>query len=653
MNKEKAQSLLLNFQLNMNKINQLINQGTNFLIQQQRDNGSFLDFDNNNTYHSIFSTALILPCLDKIETPQIQTVKRKIVEFLLSQKSKQWSFNFWARDLEQTKSLPDNLSATFCTLSALTQYNPDLIDGSAIARILMLLTGLEEKEGGPYYSWLNLKEKTNQQIDLATNINIAHFLFLQDVTLPELNKLIDSAIESENFHSSFYPTPYLIIYSLSQFYKNKRKEIINYLLSKQNNYGQWDNPLNTALAILALFNFNLSLSKMEGSIKYLINSQIDIWQKPYPTYLSVYLQNNQSISLGSPALTTALWLKALTIFNNQRIKKISTATRNEIKKEQKMYAQIIKLAKQRFSSLEKDLEEQTRKILSKVIKADKDKQIVLLSYFFKNSLSQKGENISNKMIKQLGLANLYLWMAYTIYDDFLDEEGDPKLISTANVCLREFTSIFNKILPLESKFYSFFHQIMDTLDSANTWEATHCRTLVSGSKLYLPENIPDYDNFNKLSERSLAHALGPAAILFSLGYTENSREVKNLILFFKHYLTARQLNDDAHDWEKDLKIGQINSVVAEIFKKLEHQTVLNFEKDIAKLQRIFWFEMINDISNKVLEHVEAAKKSLKSISILTDISPLEKLLIPTENSAKKAIKKQKETVKFLEAYKGD
>jgi len=95
----------------------------------------------------------VLSCLSALEeTPKVKTIKQKAAKFLLSQKSKHWSFNYWVRNSQEAKKLPypDDLDDTFCALSALFQYDPNLINGSAMAKIITLLTAMEKKEGGPY-----------------------------------------------------------------------------------------------------------------------------------------------------------------------------------------------------------------------------------------------------------------------------------------------------------------------------------------------------------------------------------------------------------------------------------------------------------------------------------------------------------------------
>ena len=131
-----------------------IDNGIKYLITQQQKDGSFLSLSTTNRYsfkdakkyHSTFPSSLILSILCGLdETPEVKLIEDKLAKHLLSQKSKHWSFNYWVRNSKEAKEMPypDDLDDTFCALSALYQYNSQLIDGSAMAKIVTILTAVE------------------------------------------------------------------------------------------------------------------------------------------------------------------------------------------------------------------------------------------------------------------------------------------------------------------------------------------------------------------------------------------------------------------------------------------------------------------------------------------------------------------------------
>jgi len=65
-------------------------------------------------------------------------------------------------------------------------------------------------------------------------------------------------------------------------------------------------------------------------------------------------------------------------------------------------------------------------IVQKIINADHSGEIRLLSSFFVESLSKEMQAFwHDEDIQALNKATLHTWVAYTIYDDFIDEEGSP------------------------------------------------------------------------------------------------------------------------------------------------------------------------------------------------------------------------------------
>ena len=642
--------------------------GISYLQTQQQNDGSFLSlsspspasFEKALTFHSVFSTALILSCLNTLEeTPTLTTVKRKAASFLLSQRSKHWSFNYWATGSKEAKKMPypDDLDDTFCALSALYQYDPKLIDGAVMAKAVELLTMLEEKEGGPYRTWLvpESADKKWKDIDLAVNSNIAYLLSLQEIELPNLTRFVEAASDKNNLTSPYYYSAFSIIYFISRFYRGKLKDkFIKKLLLLQNGKDVWDNPLHSALAMSSLINFTIeSKNIFDKTVLYLLTTQVQGGWKPYPLIIEL-VKKDKTYYSGSPALTTAFCLEALSKYfrslDGQRIKIKKIDSRSK-----RIHNEIIKKIQKRFSHLTSELKGQGESMLATVLKMNDKNQITLLPYFFRSAL-RKNAMLSDKLLISLGSANTYGWIAYTIYDNFLDEEGDPKTLSIANIALRELTIIFHKVLPENMGFQKLFRRILDELDGANAWEVTHCRIRIKNERIDLEDTIPQFGNYEKLAQKSLGHALGPLAILFSLGYTEKSLEVKSLLDFFIHYLVSRQLNDDAHDWEKDFKNGHINPVCALLIRT--YKLKINKSKGnfalaelMPKLQELFWYEVVVNTCKLILKHVALARISLNRLSIMENQALFRQLLNSIEQSARQALDEREKILAFSKSYK--
>lgn len=636
-------------------ITQTIKDGISFLTKTQTLDGGFMSFSSpsrekfteEKTYRSTFPAALIFSCLNEIDSTGASAVKEKLAKFLLAQKSDNWTFNYWAREAEENLKMPypDDLDDTFCALVALFKHKPSSVNAKALAKIVSMLTFMEHEEGGPYRTWLTPPDAPSKwtDVDLAVNANIGYFLSLHNVSLPGILSFVDKAIDEGNYASPYYPSEYPVIYFISRFYAGtKTEKMREFLFQKQSENGAFGNPLETALAVSALLRLGTEPKNLEKSILYLEKNQKEGSWEANAFCLDPAI-NGRAYYAGSSALTTAFCVEALALYEKISAKQDSVKTLNKTLDAARDAA--AKEAKKKFSALDAELRKEAFERLDKTILGDKDGSIVLLPYFFSRSLGKNAEKIPHDLIASLCLANLYGWIAYTIYDDFLDDEGDPKLLSLANVCLRELTEIFFRIGKQNDGFSKIFTQIMDKLDSANTWEIANCRTKNTHA-------IPDYGNGTRLAERSLGHALGPIAILYSLKLPSKSSELKNVKKFFEEYLIARQLNDDAHDWEEDLRAGHINAIGAKLLRDSGKEIVPeNFSEDeILSMQKMFWDKTINGAAADILAHAANARKLLRKILTIQDASFFEKLLVPLENSAREALAEKERALAFLKEY---
>lgn len=580
-----------------------------------------------------FLTSLILTCLNNLEsTPQLDNIKRQALDFLLNQKSAFWSFNYWKRDSKKNKSLPypDDLDDTFCALAAINGFDDRLLDGEALAKITTILTAVEENEGGPYRTWIVPSDSETgwKDVDIAVNSNIAFFLAMQGIFLPKVRRFLVDRVIKKELDSPYYPTIFPIVYFLSRYFKldrkitSSQKQILQkIILSKQNSHRHFGNPLHTALAVSALINLDIDPQKLAASIKHLRRTcRNGVWPR-YPFCCDPVIKKRRYYA-GSVALTTAFCLEALTMYH-QKIKTIIPKTEKKDLQAEKLYYTVIKKAEERFSKLGTELQSIASTVLSETIKKDLDKQVILLPYYFCQSLGQEGKSIGRDFLVTLGLANLYGWIAYRIYDDFFDSEGNSLRLSLANICLRELTVIYQDLIPAQ------YRDIMNKMDSANAWEIAHTRF---DPQKYPPQSIPDYDNLSQLAYKSFGHALGPIAILIRLGYGFKSPKVNKFLTFFRHYIIARQLNDDAHDWENDMNHGQINAVGAMILSRITQK---------SDMQKIFWEEIYECVAQIIYRHTNIAKKAWPSLSFL---------IILIESSLQNGLTERQKSLNFLNTY---
>lgn len=246
--------------------------------------------------------------------------------------------------------------------------------------------------------------------------------------------------------------------------------------------------------------------------------------------------------------------------------------------------------------------------------ADTNHEITMLPKYFASSLLEHPKSLEQKLYVALGAANFYVWMAYTIYDDLIDEDGHTDLLPVANSMLRKALAIYAQFsrkypLMLEEVFESF-----DKMDAANSWELAHCRYTVKDDEIEIGP-LPAYSKYSLLADRARGHILGPMAIICKLQTTTLQRtDIKKAL---EHFLIAKQLSDDLHDWTTDFQKGHISTVVAYLLKSMEIIPGKHNIPELAKRMREYlWVDGIKEISKIILKHLAYSKRSFKKSNLL-------------------------------------
>lgn len=604
-----------------------------YLESQQGKDGGFLDVGN---LPSVFHTALILACLNRAgQNPLGEEIKRRAVGFLLSRKDADWKFSGEA-------------GIDFCALAALADYDKDLIDGEAVAKILIGLTSLESQEGGPYFSWAGGKH-----IDLAANASIANFLSIEGVELPELTKLFEDAIGSKNFRSESFASGYPAAYFIAKFYKGGRqRELAEFIREKNDSERENLSQSEILLSLNAL----LDIGHPDGKSQAVFDYVEDFIKKPDSRYV-FYTDKNGLRVESTLALNMALYLEAS---NKRNLPDAGKPSRNQDApgrsldgQEKEMMDRIMEAAGKRFADLPNEVRDLAGREIRKTISGNRDNQMSLMAYYMKKSLGKKADAILDSVVAEMGLANVFFWTAFIIYDDFWDEDeaADTSVLPVANLYARSYVDFFSRLLPPDTGFNGFFHGLMDKSDAANTWENIHCRTKVEGSKFFIPEKLPDYGDYDLKYRPASGQVLGPVAMLVLLGYRLDSSEVENLVAYFKNYLIAMQINDDAHDWEEDMRRGHLSTVVTLLLQDLDWpEKVIDLETDLEELKKVFWFKTIKRAAQAAVSYTEKSRHALNAMESLEDTAPLEKIITAAESVARKALKEQADTESFLRTY---
>lgn len=635
------------------ELNRATAAGIRYLEGVQLPRGGFLsysttdpeDFERAFAYRTTFFPSLILSALSQCEIDGSQVVRRRLVDFLLAQHSEAWSFNYWDRTSPESRAqpYPDDLDDTMAALAALWSADPALFDGKLNAHLAKLLIATEVEPGGPYRTWL-VDEQADQQwqdVDLAVNANIARCLSLQGVKLPNLERLIDSAISKDEIRSPYYPNAYPLIYFTSQWYQGTHRDELQRRLLDWQQQGYWHNPLQTALAISSLCRLGGAAKTLQPASMYLLSTQASDGSWPASAFCIDPMQRGQTAYAGSPALTTALCIEALQLYQqrppDQQLAQPMADPR---------YTTVTRQVRDRLQQLEaSELKRLSLKTLRRLLQQDTDRQIVLLPWLIADALQRE---VDESVLRQLAAASLWGWMAYTLYDDFLDDEGDAAYLPVANVCLRQLVLTLQASLE-QADFQQWCRAILDRQEAANAWEVTYCRAKVRKGTLYVG-HLPDYGDYSQLADRSFGHAIAAFGVLAAAGLTKNSPAAGYLQDFFRHYLIARQLDDDAHDWEEDLRAGRLNAVTTLVLAAYQGRHGLKKAIDLQaasdELRLLMWEEVMPVVCKDITRHVQAARRALKQTRF-PQTRKLAGLLARHERSAQQAMQRRTETMEFI------
>ncbi len=596
-------------------------------------------FSNGSFENSPFQTSLILICLSNLKNnTTVQLIARNAISYLFSQKSLQGSWNYY--DRSQTHPvLPDDLDDTAMALAAIAVHEPGLVTEEVLLSFVNNLIAHETREGGPYFTWIvpqHLRESWGD-IDLVVNSTINFFLNQQKIFLEPLDTFLENAITHQSLESKYYSRLHHCFFLSRSCSSRAKKNLMKILVQL---YPHITTPLDRSLFITTYLNLGGTPQKVSHDIARL--------SKLRPNHLSAdpfyieELHKGIPTYAGSQALTAAFILQALTTYTHH-LSPNPTNPRHDVRKK---ISHVSKLLLQRFASAPKALRQDLSLIVEKMSNQEKAPEIFLLPFLWQQSLQPHYQkSFSSEQVLRLCVANVLGWIGFGIYDEVIDGEQKQHLIPLANCCVRELVEIFHDVTP--PHHFETIKNILDTIDHANDWEQTHYKTSVVDGIVELPKVLPHYKNLEHLAHKSLGHGLGP--IILTLTKKKHVRQ------FFIHYLIARQLNDDAHDWLGDLEQGILNPVSVRIIKRFLElrpaQAHINLKTDREFLQSLFWYEIIDTLVHEIYSHTKQARSVIKKLHIFKDSSIADLVLLPLEQSAHQALAERNSAVRFLEKYR--
>jgi hypothetical protein len=524
---------------------------------------------------------------------------------------------------------PDDLDDTFCVLAGLWHHDQASLDGHLLGQATLALTAAEVEPGGPYKTWLVGPDAAPawKDVDAVVNANVAYFLSLNGIRLPKLDDYLKHQLGLPV--SPYYPSPLHVLYFMSRALAKtaSHDDVAAALLVTQP-----ENVLERAMLASSL----LRLGKTEAAQAALHDLLQDLEAGRGFEHLPICVDTqtgDQKHFATCPELTAAFCLEALLL-----AEQVQTASTTETAKDTSGH--ILRLAQTKLASDDSELQAFTTNVFERLTKIPKLHELTNLPKMFAEAWGPRAQNIPPSTLEQLCIAHLLGWAAYTLYDDVIDGDGTAASVCVANLASRQMTSIFGG-LPLDQAFRAFAMDTFDGMDKANAWEALHTRMPL--------KHLPDYGSIDHVAGRSAGIMVAPVAVLRLAGYEQAAPEVIAVQTFFKHYLAAKQLNDDAHDWQKDLAKGQATSVVTKILSAFGREYR---PADLEDAQKLFWDKIILEVCADIEKHVTTARQALANFGPLAQPQFFTNLLDPLEAAARKALEERMRSLEFLAAFTG-
>jgi hypothetical protein len=383
-------------------------------------------------------------------------------------------------------------------------------------------------------------------------------------------------------------------------------------------------------------------------------------------YESLYvekIENGKKWYSGSSSVTSAMIAEALFYFerydNDESLQsKYRTCSLmqekhilSEIRRELALSPLFLNLSETEKSSL-----------ISFAINDESIENIVMLPYKCLGNIHT--DDISSDVSISLGLAQIFGTIAYGIYDKINDGDGEigqSDLLCRANIAHTECLKILTK--------YATSCEVLGVLDLftnmniAMEWEANNTQIKYSNDFIVI-DKIPDYCSNKLLENKSIGMAVVPiiSTVLHS-GMDRNKKTIEPIKSFFENYLSARQIQDDTHDWLIDIKRGRLNyasSLCLEVIKNdremdtIEIGTIKKYTLDeiISTLSLFMKYKGIDMLADKIIRHLDEADLAIEKLTSLygVEYTYLKSIIDKLRSGARNAVHQKNLLSDFTKYY---
>lgn len=619
-----------------------------FVATQQNANGYFesvrYTLNKESCYETVHTTYYTSSILCMLFTQQQETYAQKIIKnaihFLTHENLHKSQWNYYAKCSKYFGTVPDDLDDTSLALAALRLYTHTSHTVEKLYTAIHTLIDNEMKPGGPYYTWLVEKKLRTTWInsDIVVNAHIHYFLSLHDINSKPLIEWIDAHIQEADLRSEFYLSPITILYCITRASTGIRNKKILQLLRRYQS--RIHNPLLRAHYVTAYLRAGGNPRHIKTHILQLLALPKTKRRKPYPVFIEKQTKNTIYFS-GCTAYTSTAYIEALSQYEYYNLKKQKTDT------VKRYHAQIIhNISKYIPVHFQKSLIPHIQKFLSS---EPKQKNILPTGILNDIVKTKTPIFIPQRITETLTIAHILGWTGYTLLDDWYDNEQSSTDIPSIHYAISHTRALLLSCAP-HQEAVEYIEKTLLNIHAKLEKERTLRRYQIQNNQLQISDLQPIVVHHTSLYKKSFGHALSTLMILLHAGYSIHSPEFRACELFFRHYLTAQQLHDDAHDVFIDLQRGHISSTVALLLNLYKNEypknTTIHLVDDMHILKQLFWTKCINTISFNIASACKNARRYL-GMTPFKNKSNFISLIKSLEDAAQQACLERDMVTRFL------
>lgn len=171
------------------------------------------------------------------------------------------------------------------------------------------------------------------------------------------------------------------------------------------------------------------------------------------------------------------------------------------------------------------------------------------------------------------------------------------------------------------------------MDAANAWELANCRYTVQDNHVAIMQ-LPQYGLRSILARRTFGCALSSLALASETA----THQIQAAEQGFKHYLIAKQIADDLHDWHDDMQAGHASYVVTAILRTMRIKPgIYPLDTLLSSMQKHFHDTVLTEAGYCALKHLSQSRQSFERSQLLSTANDFYQLLEVLEKSIQQSI----------------